>query len=204
MKHSLEYFSLHYLDMWLKHDRIYHESFNNGTLEEKLNSVKKAATYYKVARNLPKQHEEEIGCERYEPIVKILDKAESSDFSGDTLKSIGKVQAKISKAYGGRGVLSITTKLLWLKLRGPIIIYDSQARKALNTLDGDLPAFYKAWQAEYSAVKNDISKVCTALRSVAKYSCDQTIATPAYIQDISAQPWFHERVFDVFLWHKGQ
>ena len=204
MKHSLEYFSLHYLDMWLRHDMIYHESLNNGTREEKLNSIKKAATYYKVARNLPKMHEEKSGCERYEPIVNILDKTVSSDFSGDTLKSISKVQAKISKAYGDRGVLSITTKLLWLKIRRPIIIYDSQARKALNTEDGNLPAFYKAWQAEYSTMRKEIAKVCIALGSVAKYSCDQTIATPAYIQYISAQPWFHERVFDVFLWHKGQ
>lgn len=204
MKHSLEYFSLHYLDMWLRHDRIYHESLNNGTREEKLISIKKAATYYKVARNLPKQHEEEIGCERYEPIMKVLDKATASDFSGNTVKSISEVQEKISKAYGGRGVLSITTKLLWLKIRDPIIIYDSQARKALNTVDGDLPGFYEAWRAEYSAQSKAIATVCAKLSSVSKYSCDQTIATPTYVQAISAQPWFQERIFDVYLWHEGQ
>ena len=132
MKYSLEYFSLHYLDMWLTHDRFCHASINNGTRKEKLISIKKAVTYYKVARNLPKKYDEDIGCTRYEPIVKIIDKAIASDFSGDTVKSISKVQKKISEAYGDRGVLSITTKLLWLKIRDPIIIYDSQARKALN------------------------------------------------------------------------
>ncbi|MDD2658320.1 MAG: hypothetical protein PHY54_01400 [Methylococcales bacterium] len=204
MKHSLEYFSLHYLDMWLRHDRLYHESLNNGTREEKLIFIKKAATYYKVARNLPKEYDEDTGCARYEPIVKIIDKAIASDFSGDTVKSINKVQKKISKAYGDRGVLSITTKLLWLKIRDPIIIYDSQARKALNTEDGDLSGFYEAWRTEYSAHSNAIATVCAKLSSVSKYSCDQTIATPAYVQAISAQPWFQERVFDVYLWHKGQ
>jgi len=74
MKHSWEYLSLHYLDMWLKHDRLYHESLNNGTREEKLISVKKAATYYKVARNLPKEHDEDIGRARYEPILEEIDK----------------------------------------------------------------------------------------------------------------------------------
>ena len=203
MKHSWEYFSLHYLDMWLRHDRLYHESMNNGTREEKLISIKKAATYYKVARNLPKEYDEDIGCARYEPIVRIIDKASTPDFSGDIVKSIKKVQEKISRAYGGRGVLSITTKLLWLKIRDPIIIYDSQARKALNTEDGDLPGFYEAWRAKYCAHSEAIATVCAKLNRVSKYSCDQTIATPEYVQDISAQPWFQERVFDVYLWHEG-
>lgn len=204
MKHSLEYFSLHYLDMWLTHDRIYHESLNNGTREEKLISIKNAATYYKVARNLPKKYDEDISCERYEPILKIIDKATAYNFSGNTVKSISKVEEEISKAYGDRGVLSITTKLLWLKIRDPIIIYDSQARKALNTADGDLSSFYKAWRASYSAHSKDIACVCAKLSNVANYSCDQTIATPTYVQAISAQPWFQERVFDVYLWHVGQ
>lgn len=204
MKHSWEYFSLHYLDMWLRHDRIYHESLNTGTREEKLISIKKAATYYKVARNLPKEHDEYIGHSRYEPILKIIDKVSASYFSGDTIKSISKVQSNISKAYGDRGVLSITTKLLWLKIRGPIIIYDSQARKALDTKNGDLSGFYKAWRTEYSAHSNSIATACAKLSSISKYSCDQTIATPAYVKSISTQPWFQERVFDVYLWHEGQ
>ncbi len=190
--------------MWLRHDRFYHESLNHGTCEERLLSIKKAATYYKVARNLRKEHDEDIGHARYEPILKIIDKVSASDFSGDTVKSISKVQKNISKAYGDRGVLSITTKLLWLKIRDPIIIYDSQARKALNTKDGDLSGFYEAWRTEYSAHSNAIATVCAKLSSVSKYSCDQTIATPAYVKAISTQPWFQERVFDVYLWHKGQ
>jgi hypothetical protein len=203
MKHSWEYLSLHYLDMWLKHDRRYHESMNNGTHEEKLVVIKEAATYYKVARNLPKEFDEDIGYARHEPILKILDKARTTDFSGDAINSIANVQNKISRAYGGRNVLSVTTKLLWLKIRDPIIIYDSQARKALNTGENDLTGFYQAWRAKYCECREAIATVCAKLNRVAKYSCDQTIATPKYVQDISAQPWFQERVFDVYLWHEG-
>ena len=204
MKYSLEFFSLHYLDMWLRHDRLYHESINNGTLEEKLIAIKKAAAYYKVARNLPKEYDKDKGCERYEPIAKILDKVIASDFSGDTMKSVRKVQEKISRAYGDRGVLSITTKLLWLKIRDPIIIYDAQARRALDTAEGDLPGFYQAWHTQYSKHRKAITDVCAKLDRVAKYSCDQTIATPEYVQAVAAEPWFQKRVFDVYLWHKGQ
>jgi hypothetical protein len=204
MKHSWEYLSLRYLDMWLRHDRLYHDSLNNGTREEKLISIKNAATYYKVARNLPKEHDEDVGRARYEPLLKVIDRVSASDFSGDTVKSISKVQKMISKAYGNRGVLSITTKLLWLKIRDPIIIYDSQARKALDTEDGDLSAFYEAWRTEFDAHSNAIATACSKLSSLSKYSCDQTIATQAYVRDITAHRWFQERVFDVYLWHKGQ
>lgn len=204
MKHSWEYFSLHYLNMWLRHDRFYHESLNNGTREEKLISIKRAATYYKVARNLPKEHDEGIGRARYEPLLEVIDKVGAYDFSGDTVKSISKIQKRISKAYGDRGVLSITTKLLWLKIRDPIIIYDSQARKALNTEDGDLSGFYEAWRTEFDAHSNAIATVCSKLSGVSKYSCDKTIATPAYVRAISKKSWFQERVFDVYLWHEGQ
>ena len=203
MKHSLEYFSLHYLDMWLKHDRPYHDSINNGTRDEKLNAIKKAVTYYKVARNLPKEYDEDIGCDRYGPILKIIDDLVASGFSTDTVKSISEVQGKISRAYGDRMVLSVTTKLLWLKMRDPIIIYDSQARVALNTPDGDLPSFYAAWRTKYNAHNKEIAAVCAKLSKVAEYSYDQTIATPSYVRDISAQPWFQERVFDMYLWHEG-
>ena len=204
MKHSWEYLSLHYLDMWLSNDRLYHDALNIGTREVKLMSIKNAATYYKVARNLPKEHDEDVGCVRYEPLLNVIDKVRTSDFSGDTVKSINKVQKMISKAYGNRGVLSITTKFLWLKIRDPIIIYDSQARKALDTEDGDLSAFYEAWRAEFDAHSNAIATACSTLSSFSKYSCDQTIATPAYVRDISAHRWFQERVFDVYFWHKGQ
>jgi len=190
--------------MWLGHDRLYHESLNNGTREEKLISIKKAATYYKVARNLPKEHDEYTGRARYEPILEEIDKVSVSDFSGDVVKSIIKVQRRISKVYGDRGVLSITTKLLWLKMRDPIIIYDSQARKVLRTVDGDLSGFYEAWRTQFDIYSSAIATVCSNLSSVSKYSCDQAIATPAYVDAISEQPWFQERVFDVYLWHGGQ
>jgi len=204
LKHSLEYYSLHYLDMWLKHDRIYHDALNNGTRAEKLAALKKAAYYYKIARNLPTECDEGRGLERYEPVLKIIDKVVNSDLTENTVKSIEKIQVKISKAYDDRNALSFTTKILWLKMRDPIIIYDSQARIALDIPGGDLSEFYKAWRAEYKIPAKSIASVCAELSGVAKYSYDQTVATTSYVKDISAKMWFQERVFDMYLWHKGQ
>ena len=103
--------------------------------------------------------------------------------------------------YGNRNVLSVTTKLLWLKLCDPnIIIYDSQTRAALHTADGDFSGFYEAWHVEYEAHRKVIATACANLSDVAKYAYDQTVATPSYVKNISANLWFQERVFDMYLW----
>ena len=66
--------------MWLQHDRPYHEAINNGAREEKLSAIQQAVNYYKVARNLPKAYDEDIGCDRYGPILEIIDTVIASDF----------------------------------------------------------------------------------------------------------------------------
>ena len=43
MKYSIEYCSLHYLNMWLKHDKRYHESINGVKREERLSAIDGAA-----------------------------------------------------------------------------------------------------------------------------------------------------------------
>ncbi len=203
MKHSWEYLSLHYLDMWLGNDQFYHASLNSENCEEKLDCIKKALTHYKVARNLPRVYDAENGIQRYEPILNIIDEVSACSFADNTVESITNVKRRISEAYGNRGVLSITTKLLWLKIRTPIIMYDSRSCQALNTDARDFSGFYTAWKNEYEKHEKNIAKACTKLSRVSKYSCDQTIANPAYVKCISAKPWFQERVFDMYLWHKG-
>jgi hypothetical protein len=141
---------------------------------------------------------------RYRPVLKIIDKVKLADFSSDPVNVIEKIEGQISKAYGGRRVLSATTKFLWFKVRSPIIIYDSQVRKALQTPDGDLQCFYDIWRDKYNYHNKAIAQACASLSKVSRYACDQTLATPPYVQSISAESWFRQRVFDVYLWHKGQ
>lgn len=132
MNPSFEYFSLRYLDMWLSHDRGCHESLQSGTRDEKLTSLKDAAVHYKVARNLPKECDKDRGLFRYEPVLEVIDEVTASHFSEDTVRLINTIQKRISVNYKNRSVLSLTTKFLWLKIRDPIIIYDSQARKGFK------------------------------------------------------------------------
>jgi len=211
MEQSLEYCSLHYLNMWLKHDRIYHDALNNHGKKEKLLAIKKAAQYYKVSRNLPKKHET---GERLSPVLKAIDKLTSDDFEGNkTIKSIEKAKEKISIAYGGINALSFSTKILWVKIQDPIVIYDSKACAALDIKKGsrDLSSFYEKWHAAYERKADEIASACQKLSRVAPYSYyyshphpnDDFISTTSYIKEISESPWFQKRVFDMHLWHKA-
>jgi hypothetical protein len=48
------------------------------------------------------------------------------------------VKEKISDQYKGHGGLSLTPKFLWLKMKSPIIIFNSRAREALHAAPGDI------------------------------------------------------------------
>ncbi len=201
---TFEYCSLHYLNWWLSHDMGYCQALDKGDEVEKFAALKQVATHYSIARNLPTAFDVNKGFTRYEPILKIIDSPNLALFkSGDLVKEIIDTSKLISNEYGGDNKLSLTTKFLWMKFKHPILIYDQRARNFLNTSDGDLDGYYKKWHAEFEAHQKEIVAACSKLPSLHKYAVDQEIGTKEYIDQISSKPWFHERVFDTYLWHRG-
>ena len=98
--------------------------------------------------------------------------------------------------------MSATTKFLWLKVKHPIVIYDSRARIALKAKN-DYFAYYKKWRGAFTSCQSLIRDTCLGLYKVHMYAIDQKAGTPEYIKEVSSQSWFHERVFDSYLWHGG-
>ncbi|PIE46481.1 MAG: hypothetical protein CSA42_08345 [Gammaproteobacteria bacterium] len=201
---AFEYCSLNYLNQWLSHDRAYCQVFSEGNKTEKLNMLKRAADFYKVARNLPKKFDEGQKLERYEPVLEIIESVDKNDFNEDPLLKIREIEGKISKKYGNRSVLSLTTKFLWLKIKQPILIYDSQARIALNVPNGDLEKYYDKWRVSFGDRKNEIIKACSELPKMHLYTIDNEVGTQEYIKSLVGNSWFHERVFDIYLWNEGK
>jgi hypothetical protein len=200
---TFEYCSLHYLNQWLTYDRNYCLALAGTNQEAKLSALKSAGGFYRVARNVPTAFDEKIGINRFQPVLDILDNLSIDQFEKDPVKKILDIESQISSKYGNRGVLSLTTKFLWLKFKSPILIYDSLARIAVNSTDGDLVGYYKNWAAEFENHEDEIQSVCSKLSNLNLYATDQSIATKEYINIISSNKWFHERVFDIYLWSKG-
>jgi len=198
--YTFDYCSLYYLNQWLEHDKKYSEALEDGNETTKLSALKKALSFYGIARNLPTEYDEKKGLTRYKPVLDIIDSLKAEDFQDNIVEKICKVEARISQKYGNKGVLSLSTKLLWLKLKSPIIIYDNQARLALGTKVGDLDSYYNCWRKKFEVHSEEISNACERLYKMSKYAVDQDIGTKDYIQNISSEQWFKERVFDIYLW----
>ena len=204
---TFEYFSLYYLNQWLTYDRGYCQALSNGTKEEKLSTLKSTGGFYSVARNLPREYDEKEG--RYQPVLTILDSVskelfpdntESKEKFTQTVSKILGIEQKISKKYGKRKVLSLTTKFLWLKIKEPIIIYDSQAENAVGSKKGNLADYYEKWTDGFKKHKKQIEKACSQLPKLHLYAVGHKRGT---IEEVSSKPWFQKRVYDVYLWGKG-
>jgi hypothetical protein len=140
---QFKFCALHYLNQWLAHDRIYWEGLAGNDEATKLKALNKAAAFYRVSRNLPSRYDSKKGLPRFKPVLDILDTLTPCNFEGDALiPAIVRVRDQISAQYGKRGVLSLTTRFLWLKVRRPIIIYDNKARSAVGAKTGELADYY--------------------------------------------------------------
>ncbi|MBE3794222.1 hypothetical protein [Vibrio parahaemolyticus] len=208
MKPSFNYFSLKYLNQWLQHDSIYCEQLNSSCVTTQLKGFGSACKFYGIARNLPLEHDEKKGVPRYLPAVVTLNNFDFSQLLNSELS--GKIQAQLnfenelSEKYGGeKRVLSLVTKILWLKHRSSVIIYDSRAKKALGYKGDDLAEYTAKWFKAFDEYRSAIEDCCTNLEYVVDFSIDPEVATKEYVRNITSKQWFHERVFDMYLWHYG-
>lgn len=200
---TFEYCSLQYLNQWLSYDKGYCDALASCDKDNKITALRNAGGFYRVARNVPSEYDEKKGLARYEPVLEIIDSLKPDDFKDDPVKKIDEIAKSISNKYGDRGVLSLTTKFLWIKIKQPILIYDSQARIAIGTENGDLLAYYEKWREGFEGNKEEILEACSKLTDMNKYAVNQEVGTKEYIKAVSGETWFHERVYDIYLWSKG-
>jgi hypothetical protein len=200
MKTQFEYYALHYLNHWLGIEREIHQNLQSNRKKKKLNALSTGGAHFKVARTLPTKFEKQNSTKRYEPVLQAIETTSLKNCSLSTVpKKVEKVHERLSKFYGNRTVLSATTKFLWLKHRAPVVILDSQAKSSLEIKGNNYEEFFTAWIKEYSDLENKIVNACQKLPRVSKFALDST----AEIEEISKQGWFHQRVFDNYLWHNG-
>lgn len=203
---TFEYCSLKYLDLWLSGECRWVEAMRGDDRAAKLQAMANFAKAYRISRNFHLKHELKDGvqAERFGEILNIIDPLTEADFAGDELlPKLSAIRKQISARYGGSDVLSGTTKFLWLKVQSPIIIFDGQARVALDTKYADIDGFYVRWRNSYEIHALEIAQACSNLDQVRRYCVDPAAVTPRFIDRVASQPWFHERVFDIYLWTLG-
>lgn len=207
MEPTFDYFALRYLNQWLEHDSIYSEQLKSDSFEVRLKGFSTACTFYGIARNLPKKFDLGVKLRRYEPALKLLDKFDADSLKQskplDVINAQLAFEMQLSKIYGGDRVISLMTKILWLKYQTSVIIYDSRAKNTLGFKSDDLARYTIKWLEEFLTHEQEIVQSCKRLKDVQKYSINPQLATKEYVSNVSSQTWFQERVFDMYLWHHG-
>ncbi|HUV79762.1 MAG TPA: hypothetical protein VMW40_02900 [Candidatus Bathyarchaeia archaeon] len=198
---KFEYCSLHYLNQWLSNDKRFVETLAGQSNDSKLEILKKAAVFYKVARNLPETGDTKKGMRRYQPVLDIIDKVTHPTKESEVINVVNGAQKAISDSYHKGKVLSLTTKFLWLKVRHPILIYDSRTKTAIEAETGNYEDFCIKWKEAYERNLKGIERACAKLYKMSNYTTNPMIATEDYIKKISEEQWFMDRVFDIYLWH---
>lgn len=203
MNITVDYAALSYLNHWFGRERKICHALQGNDVKAKLDALNEGAAVFRIARNLQRKYDVGLGLPRLGPVFEAIDTLTSDDFEADTVQSVLGIRDQLSAVYGNRDVLSATTKFLWLKVKSPIIIYDSQAKTAIGTPSGDLAAFYDSWLTKFSDHEAEIGDACSRLSSVLSYSIDPTLATKEYVERLAQASWFRQRVFDIYLWHVG-
>jgi hypothetical protein len=189
-------FAKQYSGYWFKAERHLFEGLASGDQRRRLEAIQKGAGYFRIARNFRKKFDIDRGLARLAPVLGILEQFRSSELTTDTLcETIALLRAQLGAGYGGGDRLSAATKLLWLLRRDPVVIYDSQARSALCGRAGDYAEYVERWRSGYAEHKNAIGEACAALSRPDSNTTTSSRET--------AQEWFRQRVYDIYLWRLG-
>jgi len=195
---TFDYCALQFINLWIDKEEGYCHAVASEDIEQRRQGLRNASGHFRIARNLPEQYEQ---AGRFQTVLEYLGDIHNAT-DDNVVDIVNDFQKQISQAYGGRNVLSAATKFLWLKLKSPVRIYDSQARTALGTNINDYSAFNAAFTIKYTEVKDQIACACSSLVHVISYTVNPTIATQK-LEELVHQQWFQERVFDIYLWNAG-
>lgn len=199
---SLKYAALSTLNLWLLTDASVHADLNNGSNDEKLAAIARGADRWGFYRELDAEHDEGMGLARFQPALDLINGLRAQDFEEDSTTTITQIAHRLSLRYGEGNVLSATAKLLWMKFRSPIIVYDPNAELALGT--DLLTKFYDQWYSRYAVYQTDILDACNTLQHVLDNVCDPTVASADFVGNLAAESWFQQRVFGTYLTNIGR
>lgn len=184
-----------FLDLWRAEEPL-HEAMQ-GT--PSADQIMRALKHFRVARTF--KGLSDAGAER---ISKYL--VETSNGEGvysDKVMSL----AQRFKDHFGRLNLSAASKLLWLRDRSPYLIYDARAVYALRHLGNkkfdNYTSYCTAWRREYGERSSAISAAAHGLVDLPRAYTAAFLLTDSQLSGLVHEPWFSERVFDIYLWETG-
>lgn len=195
---NLDFFAIMYLNDWYWWDKPFINRINSRSKADKLSGIHDAAKFYKITRNFKK-----IDEERFSSALELLLNVKIKINEKNVAATVNDLATNFEKTYG-KYAISAASKLLWLRYRSPVIIYDLRALSWLKAngypvKNGSYESYRSQWLSAYNNYEIRIKDACKNLYQVKQYTHAHGIED-AEIIDISSSRWFRERVFDKFLW----
>jgi hypothetical protein len=197
-------YALSFLVEYLEYDRPIIEKFDCADSVNKLQAIHEWTTYYGVVRTLPITVDESAHTkQRLERAFELLMQF-PEELPQDFVSIVIKYTEQLNEAYH-RNAQSAASKLLWLRYKAPIIIFDDLARKALCEREQthnlyDYSVYCKAWTKNYKEHQQTIKEASGDLINVSRFF---PTGDEFEITRVINQEWFFQRVFDNFLWRDG-
>lgn len=198
-------FAISYLNDWCRYDSGFVDGLDpSRPWHDRLRSMSNAVNYYRIARTFPAIDEPE----RLGGALAAVDAVTGPV----TVESVVATVSGLAKAFQGsygRYAISAASKLLWIRFRSPVIIYDSQAIACLNSTArtrlsaGYYEPYFEEWLRQFAAFEEPIRSACSELPRVKDFSLAYAESDQDLLALVSAR-WFQERVFDKYLWSGGR
>jgi hypothetical protein len=197
---GFEFCAFRFLAQWQEDEYALYNAISSTPIEK---DIRKALSYFQVSRTFE-------GLKEPAKVAFIL----NSLLKVRADQSLATPQEKVSKlteilqSEFNQNNLSAASKLLWLSYRHPYVVYDGRAVRALTRDfgyrfdDRDYAAYAHTWHQEYATRQASIEAAVKELprgrifMGSCPYSDDELLT-------MAKEPWFLERVFDIFLWEVG-
>jgi hypothetical protein len=208
---------MQYVDDWFRWDKHMHERLNCDDQEKQLEALQTAASYYGINRTLRKTTAEKTAAEagnaeylkvRLSEALSLLKAINPGVGAKAAIKAVDDLTDRLKRSYTQEAT-SAASKFLWLKFKGSsIVIYDKYAYNAIKTIKSSsrdyktYEDYYYAWQETFQLDhhKKAIESACEAIPAAKQFTC---AASDDELNSVIHEQWFHERVFDKYLWEAG-
>jgi hypothetical protein len=208
---NFKFFAFTYLSDWWQYD----EKFVVGLRRQanRRETLVQAATYYQVIRSFAKKWDG--GPQRLGKALQELDSALTNVNNVITPANVDQtvtdLASRLGTIYKKKGkpqtLVSAASKFLWICRRTPVVIYDDRAKTCLNRMNATPGTTYKsyreAWQVEFPKYEARIRSACLALANGSVRNFAPNSSAKRGLKSVVRKRWFHERVFDKFLWWNG-
>ena len=192
-----------YADQWIERDHRFCEILPNPSEVSRLSTLAEALNFYGLSRSWSRRYDKDDET-RFEPLLHILDAFSTTEICRSDRTEVVKAVIAQVKPHARKELFSLATKMLWLWFKQPFIIYDGNASKALGfrkrLTDRDSVAYYTHWEAAYERALPNICDACSRLPAQHSWLKHGEKVTEPELQKLGAEPFFRERIFDVFLW----